>query len=462
MISNIFEFYYTMNMHPSRLKPLTREELSRGMPVDAVDKYLSLVEQLYSAFYYDVNAEFAPLSEEEHRQKWAFREQVYHSLIKLLFKQDAISDDAYCELHETMPIAYNFIKHPYASDKYIGDSMDDFRLAFEYSIVESDAFTDLSNEYLNDRYGYSVCVRPNTPSSLVTSKDLCVVRFEGTPPNMHFVQASYWEVRQLLKNIQDDMKSNTDEQVRLDEVFCKANDVNRSYMDSLQKTIYGRPQNDAEWYTAKRALEKEADYLWLIEDKIGQILQTQEKPDDGVGFGATLYIYKGRAFCHKHKHPLVPATAFIHDGQDREIELDVEYCPVCKRYMLNYTSYEQYRERHGLLIAKLKMISSNGAGAEFDMASESPLKLCGYNVSQTDCLSAGTRQFLLAKIIHDGIMSKLDVIHYLEHFINMNGAKRENIFALEKWRDDLDFVHKYDKNTQPRVYIETIKKYQEI
>lgn len=133
-----------------------------------------------------------------------------------------------------------------------------------------------------------------------------------------------------------------------------------------------------------------------------------------------------------------------------------------KRYMLNYTSYEQYRERHGLLIGKLKMISGNGAGGEFDMAAESPLKLCGYNVSQTGGLATGTRQFLLAKIIHDGIMSKLDVIHYLEHFINMNGAKKENVLALEKWSDDLDFVHKCDKNIQPKVYIGKIKRYRDV
>ena len=122
-------------------------------------------------------------------------------------------------------------------------------------------------------------------------------------------------------------------------------------------------------------------------------------------------------------------------------------------------SYEQYREQCGLLIGKLKMISSDSARGEFIMASESPLKLCGYNVSQTGGLSDAARQFLLAKIIHDGVMSKLDVIHYLEHFINMNGAKKENMVALEKWCEDLDFVHKYNKSIQPKVCIEQIKKY---
>ena len=186
--------------------------------------------------------------------------------------------------------------------------------------------------------------------------------------------------------------------------------------------------------------------------QIGSIFETMEKPTDGVGAGATLYIYKGNILCHKNNHPLVPATAIIHDELDRELELDVEYCPVCNRYMLSYTSYEQYRERHGLLIGKLKMISLNSFGGEFDMASESPLKLCGYNVSQAQGLSASTRQFLLAKIIHDDIMKKTEVIHYLEHFINMNGAKKENALALEKWCEDLDFVHSYNKNIQPKVY----------
>lgn len=458
MLSNIFEFYYTMDMHPARLKPLSREELGKGMAADAVDKYLALMEQLYNAFYFDVDAEFKPLSEDAYRQKMLVRDRVYNDIIKLLFKQDAISDDVYCELRKAMPIEYNFIEHPVIPRKYIGDSLDDFRLAFEYSLVENDENLDLRDEYLDDRFGYRVCVRPNTPNGLVTSKDLCVIRFEGATTNMHSVEASYWEVRQLLKTIRNAMERNSDEQKRLDEMIAGSKS-SRGYIDSLQKTVYGRPKNAAEWYTMKRALETEADLLWRVEHEISGIFETMEKPTDGVGFGATLFIYKGRVLCHKHEHPLVPATAIIHDEQDRAVELDVEYCPICKRYMLNYTSYEQYRERHGLLIGKLKMISGNGVGGEFEMASESPLKLCGYNVSQTEGLSAATRQFLLAKIIHDGIMTKLDVIHYLERFINMNGAKKENAIALEKWCDDLDFVHKYNKNTQPKVYIASVHKY---
>ena len=192
MISKIFEFYYTTNLYPIRLKPLTPKELERGMSSEAVEQYLSLVEQLYNAFYFDVNAEFTPLPVEIRHQKGLVREKIYNAIIKLLFMHDAISDDAYCELHKLMPIEFNFIEHPSIPQTYISDSLDDFRLAFEYCLVENDEYTDLSDNYLDDQYGYSVCVRPNTPSGLVTSKDLQVIRYESSESGLHSIDACLW------------------------------------------------------------------------------------------------------------------------------------------------------------------------------------------------------------------------------------------------------------------------------
>ena len=57
------------------------------------------------------------------------------------------------------------------------------------------------------------------------------------------------------------------------------------------------------------------------------------------------------------------------------------------------------------------------------LASESPLKLCGYSVSQTDGLSDRERQSIISQVIDKNILQKREVICYLEHFINMNGKK---------------------------------------
>lgn len=460
MISEIFEYYYTNNMYPERLKPLTREELSEGMLNDTIDKYLSLIKELYDSFFYDVNIQFEPLKPELRHQKYTKQSQVYNSLINHLFKNDAISDTAYVELHETMPIEFNFTERPDNPLIYVCDSLDDFRLAFELSILESDEHVNLSNLYLMDRYGYYICGRPNIlQKKWITSSDLCIYRAEDLHQSPVCEEISYWEARQLLSRIQQDMKHNADEQTHLDADFCKSKNSHLNSISSLQKSTYKSPKNIAEWYTIKRALEVEGERLFCLEHEIKGIFEGMKKPENTAGSAASLYIYKGKIVCHHQKHPIVPATAILQNKYDKEIQIDIEYCPKCKRYMINHTSFEHYRERYGILIGKLRMITSNGAGGEFDLALESPLKLCGYNVSQTDGLSTATRQFILAKIIHDGIMSKLEVIRYLEHFINMNGSKKGNSLAVEKWYEDLDFVHNYDIIIQPTVYITTIKEY---
>lgn len=127
--------------------------------------------------------------------------------------------------------------------------------------------------------------------------------------------------------------------------------------------------------------------------------------------------------------------------------------------MMSYTSFTYYRDSFGVLVGNLKMIGFEGFNGEFNMAEESPLRLCGYTVSQQAGLTESTRHYILAKVIHDGIMSKVDAIRYLEHFINMNGSKEGNELALSKWENDLKFVHNYRIDTQPEVYITKVEKY---
>lgn len=172
-----------------------------------------------------------------------------------------------------------------------------------------------------------------------------------------------------------------------------------------------------------------------------------------------LYIYRGNIKCHKYSHDLIQATAILHNRSDNEIELNVEYCVDCKKFLLDYTLFEEYRNRHGVLIGNLRMIVNDNFDGEYDLALESPLKLSGYNVSQKDGFTAQERHYILARIIHDRIMSKGEVIRYLSYFLRMNGAKSGNELAVSKWREDLCFVQEYDINTQPKAIISDIREY---
>lgn len=456
MLTEIFEYYYTMNLHPVRIKPLTKKELSKGMSTEAIDKYLSMMQQLYAAFAYDVNDESLCCSSEERRQKMYQRDSIYKSLIKYLYSIDAISECVYDELRKTSGVEFKYEEHPSGNGIYISDSIEDFRLAFERYIVECDSRNDVYDDYISERYGYSVCVKPDTRNLFVKDEDLHIVHFEEELGRFKTVETSYWEIRQLLSKIEGDREHNRIEQERLDTIFFHDKKKEDPSFNYAQWT-YSKPRNLAEWYSMKRALEVEATYLWHGKYNIERVFQCMKKPDEMVGTGATLFIYKGKTRCQLEKHPIFSAVAILYDGDGKEIELDIEYCSLCDRYLLSYTSFELYREKYNILIGKLRMVTADQYG-EFCLAPESPLKLCGYNVSQESGLTVSERKYILAKIIHDGIMSKIEVVHYLEHFINMNGAKLENAIALEKWCEDLDFVHKYNITTQPIVYIKEIKK----
>ena len=177
------------------------------------------------------------------------------------------------------------------------------------------------------------------------------------------------------------------------------------------------------------------------------------KPND------ILYIYKGNIKCHIHKHPLIQATAILHSQTAQEIRLNVEYCPYCKKFLLNYTLFEEYRRHYGVLIGNLRMMTNGSFDGEYDLALESPLRLSGYNVGQKDGYTSSERRYILARIIYDGIMRKGEVIRYLSYFIRTNGAKPGNELALSKWREDLQFVQNYNTQTQPQAVISDIRPY---
>lgn len=106
------------------------------------------------------------------------------------------------------------------------------------------------------------------------------------------------------------------------------------------------------------------------------------------------------------------------------------------------------------------MDSSSATGIQDIVLSEfSPLKLCGYSVNQQDDYSQAERQYIIAKVIEKRILSKSEVVRYLEYFISRNGQKVNNSVALQKWKEDLDFVLQYKLPEQDKYKIKRIEKY---
>lgn len=173
-----------------------------------------------------------------------------------------------------------------------------------------------------------------------------------------------------------------------------------------------------------------------------------------------LYVHKGTIICQRDHHNVVSATAVLLGRFEKNIELTVNYCKDCKRFFINYVSYETYKHRYGVLIGNIVM-EDEGKTVFGDvvLAEASPLKLCGYSVNQQDGYTSQMRQYIISKIIDRGIMSKSDIVRYLEYFISINGRQKRNQLAVSKWNEDLTFTLGYQAKKQERHYITEIKRY---
>ena len=64
-------------------------------------------------------------------------------------------------------------------------------------------------------------------------------------------------------------------------------------------------------------------------------------------------------------------------------------------------------------------------------------------MSQTEGLTATARQKILAVIIDNKIMSKSEIISYIDFFISQRSSNSRMDVAISKWEADRDFVENY-------------------
>ena len=259
--------------------------------------------------------------------------------------------------------------------------------------------------------------------------------------------------------------------------LCTPYCSNRSHAVSLQNSLI------AEKATIINSLEKHmplsggesALYAWArkkevallqideLDAQIGALQWRIEEFDNGGEFDASkniLYVYKGFIKCQRDHHNLTCVNAKIRSKNGKYIYLNVNYCKDCKQFFISYSEYLHYRSMYGILIAKIVMISNGEYSNDIDyLAAESPLKLCGYSVSQAEGLTAQARQDLLRELIQLDIIKKTEVIRYLSWFIQMNGQKFGNEIARSKWESDLDYIRGLNTAKQDTHLIAGIKPY---
>lgn len=215
------------------------------------------------------------------------------------------------------------------------------------------------------------------------------------------------------------------------------------------------------------------DFIAKITEKSGQYNSNQIKPvvtkrsvnEDSIKIkpisimtqaeekirtiGLKDFLVKGNTFkCTHQKHTIENVDAMINidiDGKVEQTRISAGYCEQCKVYFILDSTYQKLKKK-GIILCRItdeKVYMKGGSVNGTQLAQESILMQYGYNVSQTEGLTATRRQKILAVMIDNKILSKSEIISYLDFFISQRSSMPNMGIAISKWEDDREFVENY-------------------
>jgi len=438
-----------------RKHPATQEEmLKAGMSADDIEHYLDLIRQLYSELFLRVN-QYDIGIQSMARKLNARIEALWKALNDFCIDHNLIlefADESGERFYDRLPFEVDhfiFIEdYPECPDIVHISTMDEFRYEVELALAWLD---DEEEWYLLRRYDVFY-ISENTYQNDMGAAYLELLDMSEGKRRM----LTRFEARDLLQRIEADVAANTEA------IRAMKNNPPRTTREQMPASDYFAIHTEQdEWRKKYLALNEEGSLLDNCESLVRGIVEAGTHDDIYPHYpDETLYVHKGNIACETQHHDIEQATAILLNSDGSDIELNVSHCKDCQKFFIRYESYKRYRERFGTILGNIRMMKNGEYTYDpFDLADESTLHLCGYNVSKKDNLSDTARQTIIAAAIESGAMSKGDVIHLLNYFIEVNGAKIGNELARHKWCVDLDFTLAYKSSKQNRYRIGKVERY---
>lgn len=168
--------------------------------------------------------------------------------------------------------------------------------------------------------------------------------------------------------------------------------------------------------------------------------------------------------CNNKNHTIDNITAVVKivNKQGKIIEQKVPggYCRNCNVFFIMEDSYKKLKNA-GIILCRItdektyrSYLTSSTNGWKF--AKESILMQYGYSVSQTHGLTEKQRHNILALIIEHKILSKSNIISYLDQFIQFRKNRPQYELSIQKWSIDKQFVNDYKIGSYQQFYINSI------
>lgn len=176
------------------------------------------------------------------------------------------------------------------------------------------------------------------------------------------------------------------------------------------------------------------------------------------------FLVRSNAFqCRNRLHSMQEVDALVdvldNSNHIKNIKVAAGYCEQCNVYFIMDSVYQRLKS-YGIILCRIsdgKDYFNKSSSAGMHLSQESLLMQYGYNVSQVRGLSIEQRQKILALIVDNKIMSRNEIIGYLNFFIRQRKAMPKMQNAIKKWEQDKKYVEKYRVGQYRTVKVNGIK-----
>lgn len=171
----------------------------------------------------------------------------------------------------------------------------------------------------------------------------------------------------------------------------------------------------------------------------------------------SLIIRSNSLYCNTH-HELEDMAGEIsicdRSGNIFPYLIPIVYCKTCDLYFALESTYRTLKKKGHILcqVTTYTDYKTHGAPNMYSnsLKAESLLHALGYNVSQSEDLSQVQRHVILESIIDSGILTKDRILSYLDFFISL---RDNSSVAVEKWKEDRNYIAGYRLGSNPKVPI---------
>lgn len=285
-------------------------------------------------------------------------------------------------------------------------------------------------------------VHSNTTISHVTRATFDQIRKQTNAPDSTFL---------ILRYKSDDS--------RPDEILFLVNDLKEQdsikgiyYVDSpVGNSVIEAILTDLDYFELNNFkyqildIYKHSSIETILEGK-KQIINVLKHPNELVD----VYVYELKGLCRKHGELTEKMTVnMLSSRSSKPHPFEIYYCPICKRYYVNYETYLRFYTRYGIPPLRLHgdSATSNTNNQYASFRQYSDLYLFGYSVSDEMGLNQKMRQGILEDIINSGNLTKAQVTNHLEWLIRFSRNNEKMKDACQKWRTDLEHIESYEPKT---------------